>query len=143
MRTLVLTVLLAAPIWAAPVPREVRNGPALEGTWEVVTMHSNGVGMEMYQGARWKIGKETIDIEYPEALRARQPSVSNKIHRVDGTTRPRQLDYTNYQGMDRKAVFEIQGDKLTICIPVDTTDRPKELKADTSNLFYTFKRIKE
>ncbi len=143
MRAAVLILMLAPCAAAAPVPRELKNPPALQGTWEVVTMHTMGQEMDMYKGARWKIGQATIDIEYPEAIRARYPSVSNTINRVDRTPTPKHLDYTNYQGADRKAIYEVEGDKLTICIPMQIPDRPKGLAADETNLFYTFRRVKE
>ena len=145
MRTLMLTLLLApvALAVAAPVPKELRNPPSLEGTWEVVTMHSLGQETTAYRGARWKIGKDAIGIDYPEAIRAQYPSVSNKINGVNRSASPKQLDYTNYQGTDRKAIYEVDGDKLTVCIPMQVTDRPKALASDQTNLFYTFKRVKE
>ncbi len=143
MRPLVLILLVAPFAAAAPVPRELRNSSPLEGLWEVETMHSLGQETTLYRGARWKIGRESIDIDYPEAIRAQYPSVSNKVHTVDRTASPKQLDYTNYQGMDRKAIFAIDGDKLTLCIPMQVTDRPKSLQADGTNLLYTFRRVKE
>lgn len=143
MRAALLMLMLAPMAQAAPVPRELRNPPALEGTWEVVTMQSLGQEIETYKGARWKIGKDSIGIVYPEAIRESYPSVTNTINRVDRSARPMHLDYTNYQGTDRKAIYEVQGDRLTICIPMRLPDRPKALAADESNLFYTFRRVKE
>ena len=143
MRALALILMLAPLAPAAPVPCELRHPPSLEGTWEVVTMHSLGQETTAYQGARWKIGKESIGIEYPEAIRAQYPSVSNKINGVNRSASPKQLDYTNYLGTDRKAIFEVDGDKLTLCIPKQVTDRPKALASDQTNLFYTFRRVKE
>ena len=143
MRALMLTLLLAPVAVAAPVPKELRNPPPLEGTWEVVTMHSLGQETTAYRGARWKIGRDEIGIDYPEAIRAQYPSVSNKINGVNRSASPKQLDYTNYQGADRKAIYEVEGDKLTICIPMQIPDRPKGLAADETNLFYTFRRVKE
>ena len=141
---LALALLASAPsLSAAPLPKELRKLPSLEGPWEVVTMHSLGQPTDMYAGARWKIGADSIAIEYPEAIRPNNPAVSNKIGAVDLRASPKNLDYTNYQGLDRKAIFEVEGDRLTLCIPVQTPDRPKELKADGTNLYNTFKRVKE
>ncbi len=143
MRAIVL-ILLSAPIAAAaPVPKELKNSNQLEGIWEVVEFRMNGQETEVYKGARWKIGKEAIDIEYPEAIRARYPSVSNKINGVDPSASPKCLDYTNYLGQDRKAIYEIAGDKMILSIPTETPDRPKVFQADETNLYYTFKRVKE
>jgi uncharacterized protein (TIGR03067 family) len=141
MRGLIVTLLLTSFAFAAPVPKEVKNGVALEGTWEVVEFQMLGQATNAYNGALWKIGKESMDIEYT-ATSGLTP-VTNKRKAIDTTTTPKSLDYTNYMGQDRKAIFEIDGDKLTLCIPTDPPDRPKELKANETNLFYIFKRVKE
>lgn len=100
-----------------------------------------GQATNAYRGALWKISKDSMDIEYTAA--SGLTPVTNKRKAIDTTTTPKCLDYTNYMGQDRKAIFEIDGDKLTLCIPTDPPDRPKELKADETNLFYIFKRVKE
>ena len=143
MRAFVVLILLPVLATAAPVPKELRKTPGLVGTWEVVTMQSQGQEIDLYKGAKWTIGKDTIRIEYPEGIRLANPTVVNVIHAVDERATPKALDYTNYLGTDRKAVFSVDGDTLTMSIPVQTTERPKELKADETNLFYTFKRVKE
>lgn len=141
MRGLIVTLLLMPFAFAAPVPKEVKNGIALEGTWEVVEFQMLGQATNAYRGALWKISKDSMDIEYTAA--SGLTPVTNKRKAIDTTTTPKCLDYTNYMGQDRKAIFEIDGDKLTLCIPTDPPDRPKELKADETNLFYIFKRVKE
>ncbi len=138
-----LLLILPALGSAAPVPKELKKQPGLQGTWEVVSMHSQGQDIEMYRGARWRIGKDRIEIEYPEGIRVQNPSVVNVINAVDERASPAALDYTNYQGTDRKAAFAVDGDKLILSIPIQTPDRPKGLEADATNLFYTFKRIRE
>ena len=143
MRLALLLSALGSASLAAPVPKELKNSNRLEGTWEVVEFRMNGQETEIYKGARWKIGQEAIDIEYPEAIRARYPSVSNKINGVDRSASPKCLDYTNYLGQDRKAIYDIVGDKMILSIPTETPDRPKVFQADETNLFYTFKRVKE
>jgi uncharacterized protein (TIGR03067 family) len=143
MRALVLLFMLPALAAAAPIPKELKKRPGLQGTWEVVSMHSQGQEIEMYRGARWRIGKDRIEIEYPEGIRVKNPSVVNVITSVDEGASPAALDYTNYLGTDRKAAFAVDGDKLTLSIPIQTTERPKGLEADATNLFYTFKRIRE
>ncbi len=143
MRALVSILFSASLAGAAPVPKELKNSNQLEGTWEVVEFRMNGQETEVYKGARWKIGKESIDIEYPEAIRARYPSVSNKINGIDTSASPKCLDYTNYLGQDRKAIYDIVGDKMILSIPTETPDRPKVFQADETNLYYTFKRVKE
>ncbi len=141
MRGLIMILLLTPYAFAAPVPKEVKKGFTLDGTWEVVEFQMLGQVTTAYNGAFWKVGKDSIDIEYT-AVSGLTP-VSNKRIAIDTTTTPKHLDYTNYLGQDRKAIFEIDGDKLTICIPTDPPDRPKELKPDETNLFYIFKRVKE
>ena len=141
MRGLIVTLLLTPFASAAPVPKEVKKGVALEGTWEVVEFQMLGQVTNAYSGARWKIGKDSMDIEYT-ATSGLAP-VSNKRNATDTTTTPNSMDYTNYLVQDRKAIFEIDGDKLTLCIPTDPPDRPKEFKANGTNLFYIFKRVKE
>jgi|GEM_PF-1818974 len=143
MRAFALLLMLPALASAAPVPKELKKRPGLQGVWEVVTMHSQGQEIDLYRGARWRISKDLIEIEYPEGIRVTNPSVVNKITAVDEGAKPGALDYTNYQGIDRKAAFAVEGDKLTLSIPVQTPDRPKALAADATNLFYTFKRVKE
>ena len=143
MRAIVTILLSASLAGAAPVPKELKNANQLEGTWEVVEFRMNGQETEAYKGARWKIGKESIDIEYPEAIRARYPSVSNKINGVDKSASPKCLDYTNYLGQDRKAIYDIVGDKMILSIPTEPPARPKVFQADETNLYYTFKRVKE
>lgn len=144
MRTVLLsTFLFCTGAAAAPVPKELRSGSQIEGTWEVVTMHSMGAETTTYRGAKWKIGRDSIDIEYPEAIRAQFPNVSNRINRVERSAKIAQLDYTNYQGNDRLAIYTLDQDKLTLCIPLTVTERPKGFVAHETNLLYTFRRIKE
>ena len=138
--TILYLVLVAIAAIAAPVPKEVKRGVALEGSWEVVELHMQGQAIDTYNGAVWNITKELIKIDHPDSTG--MPALSNKIISVEITATSKNLDYTNSQGIVRKCIFEIDGDSITLCIPL-TTDRPEELKAGQNNLLYKFKRVKE
>jgi hypothetical protein len=124
----------------APVPKEVKRGVALEGSWEVQEFHMQGRPNNSFNGAVWKIGKDAIDIEHPAATG--MTAMHNKINSVEITATSKNLDYTNSTGIDRKCIFEIDGDTMLLCIPL-TSERPEELKPAQDNLFYKFKRVKE
>ena len=141
LRVVAITLLfLIQPALAAPVPKEVKRGVMLEGTWEVQEFHMQGQPNDSFNGATWKITKDAINIEHPPATR--MAAMCNKINSVEMTASRKNLDYTNSQGIDRKCIFEIDGDAMTLCIPL-TPERPEELKAETTNLLYKFKRVKE
>jgi len=137
-----LFLFLPALASAAPVPKEFEENPGLEGTWVVETMHSQGQEIDLYKGAKWKIGKDTIQIEYPEGIRVANPNVTNSINRVDNAASPKALDYTNYQGTIAKPPSLWTA--MSSSWPSDPNDRPAEgVEGRRTNLFYTFRRVKE
>lgn len=140
MRGLIVTLLLTPIAFAAPVPKEVKRGIALEGSWEVQEFQMQGRPNDSFNGAIWKISKDSINIEHPAATG--MAAMCNKINSVEITATSKNLDYTNSTGIDRKCIFEIDGDSMMLCIPL-TSERPEQLKPAQDNLFYKFKRVKE
>ena len=141
LRLMTVFCFVALPtLSAAPVPKEVKRGVLLEGTWEVQEFHMQGRPNDSFNGATWKITKDSINIEHPPATG--MAAMCNIINSVEVTPTSKNLDYTNSTGIDRKCIFEIDGDAMMLCIPL-TPERPEELKAAPANLFYKFKRVKE
>lgn len=139
-RVMIFCFVVLPTLSAAPVPKEVKKGVALEGSWEVQEFQMQGRPNDSFNGAIWKISKDSINIEHPAATG--MAAMCNKINSVEITATSKNLDYTNSTGIDRKCIFEIDGDSMMLCIPL-TSERPEQLKPAQDNLFYKFKRVKE
>ncbi len=134
-------LVFGLPSFAAPVPKELKKSPQLDGFWEVTSLEVFGKPGAITQNQCWRIGdgKITVEQRVPNvAVRVRPPIAIA----VDDSVAPKSLDY-NTGGAVRPAIYEIDGDTLKILMNLQGRDRPKAMRSDDTTVLYVFKRVKE
>ena len=132
MRPLALMLLFAAPAacFAAPVPKELRRGPAIVGTWEMTAM-DQGIERADNSGGRWIFapGGTFTTPSYPSGT---------FVERADGTD----IRFAANQN-PWLALIECRGDTLKIAFPKNPAVRAADFVGANNNVVYSFRRVKE
>lgn len=145
-------LLVAVVAVAAPVPKDVKKKEVkLDGKWEVVEYHSNGIKVNSALTITWVIDGQNLTIERSN------PKGGGAIGRPVGITyslvKPEggpanALDYTiNYaNGVNPSrampGVFEQDGDTLKFCwTNAANAERPAKCEPAQGTLLYVFKRV--
>ena len=140
MRSALSFALLCATAFAAPVPKELKKAPKLEGEWEMIGRHAGGKEVAS-SFALWRIDEKNIFIFFAGDVEGK-PTYTSIIHSIDLQSKPMTLDYTNHAGLYRKAIVFLEADKLTLCISFDTpANRPAAFGAANADT-YVYKRVK-
>jgi uncharacterized protein (TIGR03067 family) len=147
---LVALALASAAAVAAPVPKDLKKKEAkLDGTWEVVEYHSNGVKVNSAAAIKWVIDGQNLTIERNNpkgGIAVRPATVTYTLVKPDGGA-ANALDYTyNYTNgaipsRAMPGVFELDGDSLKFCWTTNVNgERPAECAPAQGNFLYVFKR---
>jgi uncharacterized protein (TIGR03067 family) len=143
VRTLLVAVLTASVVAAAPVPKDFKKAPVLDGRWQVTAYESNGRPLNSPSVLKqtWAFAGEDLTITRTTSVNATPTKI--KV-RTDAKTRPMEFDYIFSTGTTRLGVFERTGDTLTISLAISTTTgtRPTNLDGGTGTLKYTLTRVK-
>ena len=144
MRPLVLLLLFALPLFAAPVPKAVKAKPSTEdGVWEWVEFNGNDGKMQYsiqkptywrIEGGRMSVGKRSVDELFREPL---PHTVSVRDERQPN------LRTHDTGGAKHSAVLEVDGDTLRFAYAVDTTKAITECKPADGVYYYVFQRVKQ
>jgi uncharacterized protein (TIGR03067 family) len=139
-------LLLAAPVFAAPVPKALRDADTLTGEWEVVERRSGKVAPKGAAGVVWSIRGEELTIRPKGANAAPITTARYKLARPEKGKKG-ELDYhLNYDNgkpsLTYRGRFEVDGDTLRFCYTTDSTaDRPTDFEPRDKVVVYTFKRV--
>ena len=124
----------------------------LQGRWEMVATERLGVREEGYWGLQYEFSGDELKI-----FAGAKPHGSTKYH-LDEAARPKQIDWVVRDITDAKhiktevvkGIYAIDGDRLTICIPLHSprTPRPTMFKTEKTDdeekrniVLETFRRI--
>jgi uncharacterized protein (TIGR03067 family) len=137
-----LTIGLAACVLLIAAEGKDKKGTdPLAGSWKVTTLVAGGQEREQFKGTLYtfKDGKLTR-----KSSRGEQKST----YKIDTSKKPATLDMTaqggQQDGTTRKAIFEVKGDELKICIAIMAdSERPKGFSGDEEGqALLTLKREK-
>ena len=133
----VVLAFAATALCAAPVPKELKHGVKLEGTWKVVSLSTHGqpAGQE---GSYWTIDDAGMLTLHSEA---KPPARNSDItFKYDPGTKA--IDYTSVAGnRNFPGIFELRGDTLKFCFQLNDQTRPKTVEAGKDLNLWTFKRV--
>ena len=138
MRIAILFIFAATPLFAAPVPKELKNEGKLEGTWKVEALSTSGQEGGQ-KGTYW-----TIDAKGMLTLHgaAKPPEAHSQItFKYDTGTKA--IDYTSIPGnRNYPGLYELKGDTLKLCFTLTDQTRPKQVEAGPDLNLWTFTRVK-
>ncbi len=134
MRPLALMMLFAAPVvcLAAPVPKELRRGPPIVGTWAITGANVNGTEQAAYNGQRWTFGADG--------------SFSNPAYRAGSyDVQPGGIDlrFSRDGATPWLTLADCDGTTLKIAFPRTQSTRATDFVGANNNVVYTFQRVKE
>jgi uncharacterized protein (TIGR03067 family) len=130
-----------------PVAEEIKR---LQGQWQAVEQQTKGE-------KRLKDDPSVRDLQFAiegEELVVRHVSREGagrrKTIKLDPSKSPKEIDLTSHDGVESgqtaAAIYKLEGDRLTICLPYwtnDPTTRPREFRADDDVLMlYVLERVK-
>ena len=132
-------ILSSTMLTAAPIPREIRQGDAMDGKWKVVRLHFDGRLTPSQDDSIWTFDNKQLEIRLPNGNVIQKRTL---VHRKD--VNPQAYDYKNDNGYLRHAMVDIQGDKMTVTLPFnDALDFPVEMKPMAAHYHYELVRVKE
>ena len=145
VRTLLALLLFAPAAVAAPVPKDFKKSPKLDGKWKVVEYSSSGRDIQTTSilNQTWEFDGETLTITRNSTVKVRPKPTEIKV-KTDAKAKPMAFDYIFGTGTVRKGVCEVNGDTLIICLRLSTVpgqERPTSLDGGTGLLRYVLKRV--
>src|SRR4051794_40247592 len=146
LAALVTFALTVATRGADPSADEMKN---LQGEWQAVEMLAQGKKRDKddpsVQGVKFIIKGEELVVPNPTG----NGQDRRKTYKIDAVKSPKEIDLTHRDGSEKDrttaAIYRLDGDRLTICMPYFTDDlsvRPTEFKstADDGRMLITLER---
>jgi uncharacterized protein (TIGR03067 family) len=140
----VVAMTLAAPLFAAPVPKAIKAKPAAtaDGVWECVEVNCDGRSEEVADSNRyWRVEGNRMS-----SGRATLEAVSRPISelrpctlRIDDPARPTRRTMMAPDGREYPTLFELDGDTLRMAASVDGPIT--ECKPGLSVGYYVLQRV--
>ncbi len=141
MRPLFVLLLLALPVFAAPVPKALKKAATADGVWEWVEFNGSDGTMKYtipkptfrrIDGDRISFGKPSVE----EVLRE---ELTQTLH-VRDEQQPHLRTYDT-GGVKYSSVVELDGDTLRWCYSLDLNATITECKPAAGVYYYEFKRV--
>jgi uncharacterized protein (TIGR03067 family) len=133
---------------AAPVPKAIKKGSDLDGTWEWTELSVRGRKHDLIYKERWVISGEKLTLEYVDVGNGvpsskGQPDFSlKKAEKVDNGVDFVTQGHNGRPPNIRPGLYELDGDTLKVCLSdFGGPRRPSRCEADKDNFFYMFKRV--
>lgn len=125
-----------------PVKQELEK---LQGAWIIVanTQEGKETPESLRERKRYTIKRDHYSVSFKGA---EKPLLEFRI-KLDPTSKPKTIDMVGLK-TDKvllAGLYELDGDTLTICVPVGTGDRPRSIKSDAGSKsgIIVYKRVKE
>lgn len=143
-----------APIKLPPELFKVRNAvdkTSLLGQWKLVAKATGGepVDKSNFDGMRWTLGKETLDILPASSNRAgatKQPMPKSR-YTIDNAQSPPHFNWTFGEGkmsLEIAGIYELKDEVLRVCVPQQGEPRPTGFETTGQKwTVYVFKRVLE
>jgi uncharacterized protein (TIGR03067 family) len=148
MRIRVLALLAVGLLIAADDKDQADAGKkdlkALEGTWKAVKGEENGAPVK--EGAIKQFELTIKGDKY--TLRVNGEETEQGTLKLDPTKKPKAVDFKitkgDDEGKDQHGLYQIEGDRFTLCFAPPGKDRPKQLKteAGSEQTLIVFERLK-
>ena len=107
----------------------------LQGEWSLVSYELNGKSGKI-PDAKYKFEGNNF---YATSLSGGD---GEGTFAIDSSKKPKRIDFTG-KGQLVKAIYELDGDTLKVCIGANFNERPTEFKSAEKVLVMTFKRVKK
>ncbi len=141
-RAFVALLLLALPLFAAPVPKALKKTPAsLDGHWRWESQETNGKvsAAPPSDYCLWKVAGDTMTLSTEKGTMKDEPCQLVSATNADGV---RAFEYkVNSNGYHRRGVCEVDGDTLRVAYKGDSKVPPPAVKGDKDVTVYVFKRV--
>ena len=154
MHRLIVLLICAAPLAAAPVPKALKKKPSLDGTWLVDDCWYN---LDKHDRTEWRVWTATGEklAAYPvndvDEWRAyiddKKPYCWRWTITFPDPNDPTAIDMREGEGEKAKVLrgrFVLDGDSLKLCYNVTVTEpRPTVCEPAKTVVYYSFKRVEE
>jgi uncharacterized protein (TIGR03067 family) len=92
----------------------------LQRSWKVVTLEANGqvVPEKDFKGIRWTLAIKKNEFKYTAGALVLEGTFKTDAKKFDAKG----------ETFDMIGIFQLQGDRLTVCLDLSGRDRPSELK---------------
>jgi len=138
-RALALILLTALPIFAAPVPRELRGSDErrIVGVWKLM---SAKYGLEDYdsaKGTQWTMAADG------SAIRDRpNEGVGKATFKIDPKAEVKAFDWVTAEGNTFHGVYELDGDRFRVLLTLKGGNRPTACRPTEGMYCFEFQRAK-
>jgi uncharacterized protein (TIGR03067 family) len=143
VRTLVLLVVSAGVMSAAPVPKGLKKAaPPLDGRWRIVEAVYDGQPQDVSRAEDWYIEGEWFKLGSPPVTDGR-----TGLKLIRDEKNPAQVEYHNIHGDGSVSRFpgllEVSGDEMKFCYVSHGNPRPTEMAPAKGVTYRVFKRVEE
>ncbi len=128
--------VIACPLHAAPVPKELKKDQTLQGTWKVESIVI--FGQPSAENLYWTIDTEGNLIRHSDPI-APANAARTIVLKQDLATKS--LDYLAGH-MTFLGVYRLGGDTLEFCLAKQGEARPAAIEATPRTYLWTLKRVK-
>ena len=117
----------------------------LEGVYSVLPTAFTAAGDldddSLRRGEMWVITEDSI-LMHAKNLGANAYAY---LHRLDAGQDPKQIDIKRTDGVAIEAIYKLDDDTFTICVPAEGKPRPREFsgKAGTEQKLHVWKKVKQ
>jgi uncharacterized protein (TIGR03067 family) len=114
-----------------------RRGPfcELDGTWVPVAAKVSGQALVV---GELRVARLVLDRGAYEIVDRTDNIVDSGDFRIDRDVRPPAMDIVGvsgpYAGRTMRAIFELEGDRLTVCYDLETAERPQNMQPQEDQL---------
>ena len=130
-------LLLAVPLSAAPVPKELRAGDEMRivGVWQLKVSKIGDADYATAIGTKWTLGADG------KAIRDRpNDGIGKATFKIDPKATVKAFDWITEEGNTFLGVYELDGD--TFRVALSTGARPTACKQNEGGYYFEFRRIK-
>jgi uncharacterized protein (TIGR03067 family) len=144
MKALYMLVLGAGLLQSAAAKKDEaikKDKDALQGTWSVITVTSDGKVADVTK----LVGAKVIFKDDMASGKGIRLSRGNECpYKLDPTVHPKQIDFIHSDGATTPGIYLLDGDKLKVCNTGPKTARPKkfESKEDSGHVLIILRRDK-
>ena len=143
-RMLLVLLALAAPVAAAPVPKELKKEFKIEGTWRMLSCDCFGNPAQLNADQHWTFDAG-LSMTAHLGSKAAPGAVSASKLLIDADADPKRADFNSADDPTvRPGIYEFgpDGNTLKLCINMNTADRPTTVEPGKNVYLWTLQRAK-
>jgi hypothetical protein len=142
-RVLLVLLVIAPAVVAAPVPKSLKKPPTLDGRWEAVLMHASQRDIIAGNTTVWDISGEKLTRSFKQPDGTLRSNLTLTVT-IPDKSKPDEIDYGSGPNETLfRARIMLTADELTIRFADQNAPRPADMTEGNDGYYYQFKRVEK